>query len=114
MSGDKEMKKKADDLKNVYEQMVDSYKIEDIAPHYYSWLRVFKKEQKTAAYMAMSDEKIAALERALADFEAVYAAEKAEAEKMPLSWAEAERLREVFDRIFYDRYEKLPEERKEN
>jgi len=114
MSGDKDFEKKVKELDDVYEQMVDSYELTDIAWHYRTWINVFRDQQKHAPYMAMTDEKIAALERAIGDFEAVYKAEKAEAEKMPLSWAEAERLREVFDKIFRDRYEQPPETRTEH
>ena len=108
MSGDKDFEKKVKELDAVYEQVVDSLELENITFHYGSWLRVFKDEQRQAPYRALSDEKIAALERALEDFKAVYKAEQAEAAKMPLSWAEAERLREVFDKIFRDRHEPPP------
>jgi hypothetical protein len=108
MSGDKDFEKKVKELDAVYEELVDSLDLENITFHYGSWLKVFRDEQKKAPYRALSDEKIAALEQALEDFKAVYKAEKAEAEKMPLSWAEAERLREIFDKIFRHRYEPPP------
>jgi tRNA 2-selenouridine synthase SelU len=108
MSGDKDFEKKVKELDDVYEQLVDSLDLENMTFHYGSWINVFRNEQKKAPYRALSDEKIAALERALADFEAVYEAEKAEAAKMPLSWAEAERLRKVFDAIFREKYEQPP------
>ena len=114
MSGDKELDKKVKELDNLYEQMVDSYGLEDIAWHYRIWINVFRDNQKHAPERAMAEEKIVALERAIEDFEAVYAAEKAEAEKMPLSWAEAGRLREVFNTIFYERHENPPESRTEH
>jgi hypothetical protein len=114
MSGDKDLDKKVKELDETYEAMVDSYGLEDIAWHYRAWLDVFRRQQKDAPYMAMPEEKIQALERAVEDFEAVYKAEKAEAEKMPLSHAEAERVRAVFDEIFHDRYSAAPEARKEH
>jgi len=114
MSGDKELDEKVKVLDNLYEEMVDSYGLDEIAWHYRAWIEVFRKQQKDAPYMAMTEEKIQALEGAVADFEAVYKAEKAEAEKMPLSRAEAERLREVFDEIFHNRYSAPPEARAEH
>jgi hypothetical protein len=111
MSSDKDFKKKVKEFDDAYETMVDSYGLDQIAWHYRTWISVFKKQQKSLPHAAPSEEKIAAPEGAIADFEAVYAAEKAEAEKMPLSWAEAERLREVFDTIFRDKFAEAPEER---
>lgn len=108
MSGDKDFKKKVKEFDDAYETMVDSYGLENIAWHYRIWISVWRK---TPPERAPSEEKIEAMEAAIADFEAVYAAEKAEAEKMPLSWAEAERLREVFDQIFRDKFAEAPEER---
>jgi hypothetical protein len=115
MSGDKQLDEKVKELDKVYEEMVDSFELDNIAWHYRAWIDVFRKEQKEAAYRAKSDEEIAALERAVEDFEAVYEAEKAEAEKMPLSWAEAERLRKVFDGIFHKDFATPPADaRREN
>lgn len=108
MPGDKDFKKKVEEFDNAYETMVDSYGLEQIAWHYRTWINVWRK---TPPERAPSDEKIAALEGAIADFEAVHAAEKAEVEKMPLSWAEAKRLRKVFDEIFRDGFSAPPETR---
>lgn len=114
MSSDKDFKKKVKEFDDAYETMVDSYGLDQIAWHYRTWISVFKKQQKSLPQAAPAEEKIAALENAIADFEAVYTAEKAEAEKMPLSWEEAERLRKVFDEIFRDKFSEPPETRTEH
>ncbi len=108
MSGDKDFEKKVAELDEVYERLVDSLELENMTFHCGSWINVFRSQQKDLPYRALSDEKIGALERAPADFQMVYEAEKAEAAKMPLSWAEAERLQEVFDKIFREKYEPPP------
>ena len=56
-----------------------------------------KKERIHNPSTSASAEKIAALEKAVEEFEVIYEAEKAEAAKMPLSWHEAGRVRKLFD-----------------
>ena len=114
MSGDKDFDKKVKELDKVVEEMMDSYELHETAWQYRAWVTSFRSTQKDAPYRALPEEKIVKLEQAIEDFEAIYAAEKAEAEKMPLSRAEAVRLREVFDEIFYNKYAAPPEARTEH
>jgi hypothetical protein len=114
MSGDKDLDKKVKELDKVYEEMVDSYELHEVAWQYRAWVTSFRRTRKDAPYRALPEEKIVKLEQAIGDFEAIYAAEKTEAEKMPLSRAEAERLREVFNEIFHNSYAPPPEARTEH
>jgi CRISPR/Cas system CSM-associated protein Csm5 (group 7 of RAMP superfamily) len=87
------------DLKSEFDTMVDSLSLEELLPHYRSEIKIYKKFLIHQPETALSAEKIAQLERAVDEFEKVYQAEKAEAEKMPFSWDEAERLRTLFDNV---------------
>lgn len=113
MPTDKEFKKKAEELEDIYKQMIKSYRIEDFYPHFYAELSVAKTIYQRNLPYAMSAEKIAALEKAVEEFKMVYDAEKAEAEKMPLSWHEAQRVLRLFDEA-HDRFSAPPAERIEN
>jgi len=93
-------KKKVEDLTDTYSEMVDSYSLEQYLWHYRTMLDVHKKTQTLAPERGLTLEKLAELENALAEFEEVYQTEKAEADKMPFSRDEAERLRTLFESVY--------------
>lgn len=103
----------AADLGQLFNEMVDSFALEDLIGHFYGELRVRKDFHIHNMPGALTAEKIAILENAVKEFEDVYEAEKAEAEKMPLSWHEANRLRNLFEEMD-DSFNPLPDERLEH
>ncbi|MGC2236735.1 MAG: hypothetical protein WA584_11270 [Pyrinomonadaceae bacterium] len=111
MKGDETAKKIAKELGKLFNDMIDETPLEDLIPFYRAELRMQKKWRTHNMPGALSDEKFAALERAVDEFEAIYEAEKAEAEKMPLSWEEARRVRKLFDKA--GDYEPLSDKRTE-
>jgi hypothetical protein len=107
MANKKKAKEIADDLGKLYRQMVDSYEIGDFYGHFCAELRVLKDFHEHKMPGALSADKINALEKAVEQFRMIYDAEKAEAEKMPLSWAEAARVQKLFDEA--DEFKPLPD-----
>jgi hypothetical protein len=97
MSENKKAKEIFADLDKTYQEMVNSLSLEELIAHWHAEIRVHKKAQAHNASWTFSAEKLAALEKAVEEFEIIYEAEKAEAEKMPLSWHEARRVRKLFD-----------------
>jgi hypothetical protein len=97
MPDKKKAKEIADELGKLFKEMVDSLEIDDYYAHFYTELKIIKKNREHNLPYALSDEKIAVLEKAVEDFLVIYEAEKAEAAKMPLSWAEAARVRKLFE-----------------
>lgn len=97
MSDKKKAQEIADDLEELFNEMINSYTIEDFYPHFCAELRVEKKHYDHNLPSAISAEKIAALEKAVEEFKMVYEAELAEARKMPLSWHEARRVMKLFE-----------------
>lgn len=91
--------KKVKELDNLYNNIVAESSLEELMSLYNAWLKIFRRKQKDTPERAPTEEKIAAFEKAIREFEAIYKAEKAEAEKMPLSWVEAERVREIYEEI---------------
>lgn len=87
----------ADELGKLFQSYVDSLEIDEFYGHFCAELRVAKKNYEANVPYAMSAEKIAALEKAVEEFDAIYEAEKAEAAKMPLSWHEARRVLKLFE-----------------
>lgn len=86
----------ADELKPLFDAMVDSLEIEEFYGHFMAELRVLKSFREHNLPYALSAEKIAQLEKAVEEFDAIYEAELAEAKKMPLSWHEARRVLKLF------------------
>lgn len=101
------------DLEKTYNEMVDSFSLEELIGHFYAELQVRKDFQKHNMPGALTTEKIDMFERAIKEFEAVYKAEKAEAEKMPLSWHEANHVRNLLEEID-DSFNPIPEKRAEH
>lgn len=97
MSNDKKAKKIAAELGATYKEMIESFAPEDFIGHFRSLLRVKTDFQKYNQPGALSAEKIAILERAVDEYVKTYEAEKAEAEKMPISRHEAARVQALFD-----------------
>lgn len=97
MTNNKKAQEIADDLGRLFQEMIDSMEIGDFYGHFCGELRIIKRWRENNMPGALSDEKIAALERAVEEFRMVYEAEKAEAEKMPLSWHEARRVLRLFE-----------------
>lgn len=97
MLNNKDAKKILSDLDKTYNEMVDSLSLEELIAHWRVEIKLRKKEQTDNPARALSSDKIAALEKAVGEFEIIYLAEKAEAEKMPLSRHEARRVRKLFD-----------------
>src|ERR1044072_5096843 len=96
-TGNETAKKITKELGKLYNDMLDEATLEDLIPLYRAELRMMRDAQKHNMPWAKSDEKIDALKRAVEEFEAIYEAEKAEAEKMPLSSAEARGVRKLFE-----------------
>jgi hypothetical protein len=97
MSKKKTEQEIADELGKLFQNYVDSLEIDEFYGHFCAELGVAKNARAHNAPYALSDEKIAALEKAVEEFKMVYEAEKAEAAKMPLSWHEARRVLKLFD-----------------
>lgn len=97
MSKKKTAQELVDELGKLFQDYVDSLEIDEFYGHFSSELRVIKKNREHNMPYALSDEKIAALEKAVEGFKIVYEAEKAEAAKMPLSWHEARRVLKLFN-----------------
>jgi hypothetical protein len=112
MPDNKKAKEIFADLEKTYNEMVNSLSLEELIAHWRAEIRVFKKAQTHQASWALPAEKLAALEKAVEEFEVIYEAEKAEAEKMPLSWHEARRVRKLFDEA--DDAQSLPDSRPEH
>lgn len=113
MTNNKKAQEIADNLGKLFKQIVDSLEIHDYYGHFCSELRVIKRWRENNMPWALSDEKIAALEKAIEEFLMVYEAEKAEAEKMPLSWHEARRVLKLFEES-EDPFSPPPADRREN
>lgn len=109
----KNAQKIADELGKLFQNYLDSMEIDDFYGHFCTELRIAKKNYEANVPYAMSAEKIAALEKAVAEFDAIYEAEKAEAAKMPLSWHEARRVLKLFEEA-EDRFSPPPKNRIEN
>jgi hypothetical protein len=112
MQDNKKAKEIAEELGRLFAQAIDSLEIDDYYGHFCAELSSIRKARQYNMPYALSDEKIAALEKAVEEFRMIYEAEKAEAEKMPLSWAEAKRVRSLFDQA--DQFEPLPGTRPEH
>lgn len=112
MKGKKKAKEIAEELGELYNRMIDETPLEDLIPFYRSELKIHRKWREHNSPGALTDEKYAALERAVDQFETIYLAEKAEAEKMPLSREEARRVRRLFDQA--DDYEPLQDKSREH
>ena len=91
-----EAKEIADDLGTLFQQVIDSLEIDEFYAHFHTELRIIKQWRKHNQPGALPDEKIAALEKAVDEFQATYEAELAEARKMPISWHEARRVLKLF------------------
>ena len=113
MTDRKKAEEIAGELGKLYNEMIDATPLEDLIPFYRAELRIHRKWRERSQPGALSDEKFAALERAVDEFEAIYEAEKAEAAKMPLSWEEARRVRRLFEEAD-DHYQPLDAERREH
>ncbi|MBX7172767.1 MAG: hypothetical protein K1X72_17485 [Pyrinomonadaceae bacterium] len=106
-------KKIVKDLEKTFNEMLDSFSLEELIAHFKAYLKVHKQAYNYDPSKALSAEKIAILENAIKQFEEIYRAEKVEAEKMPLSWHEADHVRKLFDEI-YDDFNPIPESRVEH
>ena len=84
------------ELGKLYDDMLDALPVEELLPHFRAEIKVLKKIQVHDPRRALPPDKLAALEKAVDEFQSIYEAEKAEAEKMPLSRHEADRLRSLF------------------
>ena len=89
-------KRIAAELGALYEGIVENLELEEFEPHFRSEIKILRKMLQDGGRGLVSAEKLDALEKAVDDFAAIYAAEKAEAEKMPLSRCEAARLKKLF------------------
>lgn len=92
----KKAKEIADDLGKLFQQIEDALEIDEFYAHFHTELRIIKQWRKHNHPGALPDEKIAALEKAVEEFDATYQAELAEAKKMPISWHEARRVLKLF------------------
>jgi hypothetical protein len=82
-----------------YKKMVDSFNLEELISHCRAEIKSLKKLSRHEPLKYFSLEKIHDLEKALAELETVYEAEKAEAEKMPFSWHEAKKVQKMIDEV---------------
>ncbi|CAN5519137.1 hypothetical protein BH10ACI1_BH10ACI1_23920 [soil metagenome] len=113
MNGNKKAQEIAEDLGKLYQDAIDSMEIGDYYAHFCMELRIAKKWYENNSPGALSAEKIAALEKAVEEFNLIYEAEKAEAEKMPISWHEARRVLKLFEDA-EDRFNPPPDSRIEH
>lgn len=107
MKSNETAKKILKDLDKSFKEMIASTEIDDFYGHFCAELRTVKRFREYNIPGALSEEKIAALEKAVEEFKMVYEAEKAEAEKMPLSRHEAARVQKLFDEA--DEFQPLPD-----
>lgn len=89
-------KKIAAELGELYQDIVKNLELEEVEPHFRVEIKILRKMLQDRGSGLVSAEKLEALEKALDEFAAIYAAEKAEAEKMPLSRCEADRVKKLF------------------
>ena len=100
------------ELGKLYDDMLDTLPVEELLPHFRAEIKVLKKIQVQDPRRALPPDKLAALEKAVDEFQAIYEAEKAEAEKMPFSRREADRLRSLFAEA--DEWNFSPDPRREH
>lgn len=81
MADNKAAKEILTGLDKASNDMINSFTLEELIAHWHAEIRVHKKAQAHDASWAFSAEKLAALEKAVEEFEIIYEAEKAEAEK---------------------------------
>jgi hypothetical protein len=86
----------AAELGELYENIVDDLDLEEVEPHFRLEIKSLRRMLENGGRGLVSAEKLDALEKAVDDFAAIYRAEKAEAEKMPLSRHEVERVKKLF------------------
>ena len=99
----------AADLGELYQSIVDSLELEEVEAHFRSEIKILRNLSRHGIGV-IAAEKLDALEKAVNDFVAIYEAEKAEAEKMPLSRHELERVKKLFDDA-EDRFTPLDDKR---